>query len=274
MANAPTFSARIAALAVAVAGGLAGCPALAQPAPTTVLELFTSQGCKSCPAADALFAQYAKRPDVLALTFNVDYWDYLGWKDTLASPDHSDRQRQYAVASGDGHIYTPQVVVDGRTHVVGSDPRQVDKAIVANAGSLTVPLTLSASTDAVTVTVAGATQPDLPHATLWLVMYNPSVTVPVDKGENGGKSLTYTNVVRKLRPIAMWKGSLMTVDIPMSELMRSKAIRGAVILQVDRGDGRLGPVIGVATVDLKPAAAQPAPATGAPPAPASPAGAR
>jgi hypothetical protein len=267
MSTARTSRVRISLLAAFTAWLTA--PALGQPPPATVIELFTSQGCKSCPPADTLFAQYAQRPDILALTYNVDYWDYLGWKDTLANADNTDRQRQYAVARGDHQVYTPQVVVDGYTHVIGSDSKQVDKAIVAHTGSLTVPLTLSASNDAVTVTVADATRPGLPHATLWLVMYNPSVTVPVEKGENAGKTLTYTNVVRKLRPIAMWKGSLLSVDIPMSELMRTKAIRGAVMLQVDKGDGKLGPVIGVATIDLQ--ARAPAAPAGAPPAGSTPA---
>src|ERR1700704_1739972 len=125
MSKAVISFARTALLGVLATSGAA--PAMSDPPPTTVLELFTSQGCASCPPADALFAQYAKRADVLALTFNVDYWDYLGWKDTLANPDNTDRQRQYATSRGDNQIYTPQLVIDGRTHVIGSDPKQVDK---------------------------------------------------------------------------------------------------------------------------------------------------
>ena len=186
-------SRKAAAAAWLVAGiALAPSAGVAEHAPTTVLELFTSQGCSVCPPADALFAQFAKRPDILALTFNVDYWDYLGWKDTLANADNTDRQKQYAAARGDMQVYTPQVVVDGRTHVIGSDPKQVDKAITANTGLVSIPLTLSSSTDAITVTVASAPRADLPHATLWLVMYNPSVSVTIDRGENGGKTLTYS----------------------------------------------------------------------------------
>src|SRR5665213_268585 len=120
------------------AGLLFAASAAAQPPPTTVLELFTAQGCSVCLPANDMFAQYTARSDVLALTFNVDYWDYLGWKDTLATPDNTDRQKQYADARGDGQIYTPQVVVDGHSHVIGSDRKQIDKAIVANAGTLTV----------------------------------------------------------------------------------------------------------------------------------------
>jgi hypothetical protein len=109
-------------LSFAVAGCLLSASAAAQTAVKSppVLELFTSQGCSSCPAADALFKAYAARRDIVALSMPVDYWDYLGWKDTLGSPKFSRRQRDYAKQRGDGQVYTPQVVVNGRTHVVGS----------------------------------------------------------------------------------------------------------------------------------------------------------
>jgi hypothetical protein len=239
----------------AIAASLAAAAAIsASPTPTpqttTVLELFTSQGCSSCPAADELFAQYANRPGVLALTFNVDYWDYLGWKDTLATADNTERQREYAAARGDGQVYTPQVVVDGHAHVIGSDKKQLDKAITADAGTLMVPITLSQSSDAITVTVPEAARADLPHATLWLVMFNPAITVAIERGENTGRTLTYSNVVKRLRPIAMWKGQLLSVDIPISEISHAKAPRGAVILQTEKTDGLPGAVIGAATLDF------------------------
>jgi len=237
------------AAASAAALALASSPALTEPT-STVLELFTSQGCSSCPAADELFGQYASRPGVLALTFNVDYWDYLGWKDTLATADNTERQREYAAGRGDGQVYTPQVVVDGHAHVIGSDKKQLDKAIASNSGDLTVPITLSASADAITVTVPAAARADLPHATLWLVMYNPAITVAIERGENSGRTLTYSNVVKRMRPIAMWKGNVLSVDIPMSELSHAKAPRGAVILQTEKSDGLPGTVIGAATLDF------------------------
>ena len=100
--------------------------------PVTVIELFTSQGCSSCPTADALLESYADRPDVVALTLPVDYWDYLGWKDTLASPKFSARQRTYAKARGDGRVYTPQVVINGLQHAVGSSATDIDRAIAVH----------------------------------------------------------------------------------------------------------------------------------------------
>jgi len=216
----------------------------------TVLELFTSEGCSSCPPADKLLADYADRDNVLALSFNVDYWDYLGWKDTLASPDNTQRQRDYARARGDDQVYTPQVVVDGRTHVVGSSRSQIDAAIAANAGALSVPIRLASTGDAITVNVDATSSPDPPDANLWLVMYDRAVTVAIGRGENRGRTITYHDVVRKLRPIEMWKGEALSVDLPKSEVIQANVARCAVLLQTETADGLPGPILGAATIDM------------------------
>jgi hypothetical protein len=214
----------------------------------SVIELFTSQGCSSCPPADALLAEYAERDGILALSFSVDYWDMLGWKDTLASHDNTERQRNYSLARGDGQVYTPQMVIDGRTHVVGSNREAIDAALEDNANSLTVPVSLSISGDSVSVEIGETTATDLPHATLWLVMYDRAVTVPIERGENSGKTITYSNVVRKLRPIAMWKGEPMSVDLPKSEIKHAKVGSCAVLLQAENDGGLPGPILGAATI--------------------------
>jgi len=214
-----------------------------------VIELFTSQGCSSCPPADKLLGEYADRKDVLALSFNVDYWDYLGWKDTLASPGNTERQRDYARARGDGQVYTPQVVVDGRTHVVGSS-RSAIEAAIHKVGTLRVPIALSATGDSITATI-GKAAADAPHATLWLVMYDRSVTVPIGRGENTGRTVTYNDVVRKLRPVEMWKGEAMSVDLPRSEMVQVNADRCAVFLQAETASGLPGPILGAATLDMR-----------------------
>jgi hypothetical protein len=214
----------------------------------SVIELFTSQGCSSCPPADALLAEYADSEDVLALSFNVDYWDMLGWKDTLASHDNTERQRNYSLARGDGQVYTPQMVIDGRTHVVGSNRDAIDAALKDSANSLTVPISLSLEGDSLSVEIGAAAATDLPHATLWLVMYDRSVTVPIERGENSGKTITYSNVVRKLRPIAMWKGEPMSVDLPKSEIKHAKVGSCAVLLQAESEGGLPGPILGAATI--------------------------
>jgi hypothetical protein len=127
-------------------------------------------------------------------------------------------------------------------------------------------VTLSSSDDAVTITVADATSPMSPHATVWLVMYDTVVSVPVDRGENAGHTLTYTNVVRKIRAITMWKGTALSVDVPRSDMAKAKTLHAAVILQAEREDTLPGPVIGAATIELKPVPPKP----GTPAAPASP----
>ncbi len=216
----------------------------------SVVELFTSQGCSSCPPADKLLAEYADKPDVLALSFNVDYWDYLGWKDTLASPDYTERQRNYAEARGDGQVYTPQVVVDGRDHMVGSSQSKIEAALTRYSDGLPIPLSLTSTEDAITVNIGKAADGGMPHATLWLVMYDREVTVPIDRGENTGKTITYNNVVRKLRPIAMWKGDGMSVDLPKSEFKHADVNRCAVLLQTETKDGLPGPILGAATIEM------------------------
>ena len=225
---------------------LAGLPAAAET--RSVIELFTSQGCSSCPPADALLAEYADRDDVLALSFNVDYWDMLGWKDTLASHDNTERQRNYSLARGDGQIYTPQVVIGGRTHVVGSNRGAIDAALADSANGLSVPVALAVTGDSLSVTIGETAVPDLPHATLWLVMYDRSVSVPIERGENSGKTITYSNVVRKLRPIAMWKGEPMSVDLPRSEIKHAKVGSCAVLLQAETESGLPGPILGAAAI--------------------------
>ena len=244
--------------AIAFGGLLAGMltiavPAAAQPTGAEikgVVELFTSQGCSSCPPADKLLGQLAERNNLLALSYNVDYWDYLGWKDTLASPDNTERQRNYAQARGDGQVYTPQAVIDGRTHAVGSNQAQIDAALAKYPDGLPVHLSLSSTGDAVTVNIDAAAQDQMPHATLWLVMYDRSVTVPIGRGENSGRTITYSNVVRKLRPIAMWKGEAMSVDLPKSEIKQADVNRCAVLLQAETKDGLPGPILGAATIDM------------------------
>src|SRR5690349_16567227 len=151
--------------------------------PRSVVELFTSQGCSSCPNADALLQRLASRDDVIALSLPVDYWDYLGWKDTLASPKFSERQRAYAQTRGDGAIYTPQVVVNGLVHVNGADEGSIKRTMEKTGKTVAtafVPIRLSESKDRLVVET-GPAQPGVPakEATLWLAVISASVTVPI-----------------------------------------------------------------------------------------------
>lgn len=218
----------------------------ASDSPLTVVELFTSQGCSSCPSADALLAKLATRADVLALSLPVDYWDYLGWKDTLANPKFAERQKAYKSALGVPMIYTPMMVVSGLTQVNGSDEDKVLLAIEKSAriiAATRVPLRIIAKDGHLVVEAGAVKQIGHPKdATLWLAPIAKSVEVPIGRGENRGKTVTYYNVVRELIPVGMWSGDPMTVQLDRSSVMRPGAERCAVLLQQGRG----GPIIGAA----------------------------
>jgi hypothetical protein len=197
--------------------------------------------------ADKLLGDYVQRSDILAFSLNIDYWDYLGWKDTLAIHDNSERQRAYASARGDREVYTPQMVVNGVTDVVGSKAAEIDAAIAhAEAAGLPVPLDLSQSDDAMLLKVGAAPAGAARRGTIWLLLYDEEVQVPIRGGENRGNIVTYHNVVRKMRPIAMWKGEPVSVELPKSELVQAGVERCAVLLQTETGGGLPGPIIGAA----------------------------
>jgi hypothetical protein len=221
-------------------------PTPGRPPHKAVVELFTSQGCSSCPRADALLAQLAGRDDVIALSMSVEYWDYLGWKDTLASPRFSERQRAYALARGDGAIYTPQAVVNGLAHVNGGDEAAIGRSITKTdkvVASTHVPIRMSTD-DGHLIVEAGPTPSGAGaiEATLWLAVVAKDVTVEIMRGENQGKTITYSNVVRELMPIGMWSGKPMTVQLARHSFMRPGADKCAVLLQ----QGKAGPILGAA----------------------------
>ena len=207
---------------------------------STVIELFTSQGCSSCPPADSLLGSYARRDDVVALSFNVDYWDYLGWKDTLGKRAYSKRQYTYARNRGDGKVYTPQVVVNGRQHAVGSSRRLVESAI-AGSQSKRIGLEVSEQGQTFVIKVAAGKKPRK-AATVWIAAVTPSVTVNVKRGENGGQRLTYHNVVRQLMPVGMWSGDETVVRLRRGDLLQSGVERCAVIIQA----ANTGPILAAA----------------------------
>ncbi len=216
-------------------------------APVAVVELFTSQGCSSCPTADALLSKMANRDNVIALSMPVDYWDYLGWKDTLANPKFSERQRAYAHARGDGQIYTPQAVVNGLVHVNGADEGMIGNTIEKTGKAVAagyVPIRLSETKEQRLVVETGPAQAGVAakEATLWLAVIATNVTVPIARGENQGKTITYSNVVRELMPIGMWNGKQMTVQLERHSFMRPGTDRCAVFLQ----QGKAGPIVGAA----------------------------
>ncbi|MDO8837707.1 MAG: DUF1223 domain-containing protein [Parvibaculum sp.] len=219
-----------------------------------VVELFTSQGCSSCPKADAYLAELAGREDVIALSFAVDYWDFLGWKDTLASPAFTKRQRAYAKALGISGVYTPQIVVDGIAEGVGSHRETVEEQIADRRGT-PLPVALRFSDDGAALTLhVGAGAPPERAATLWLVRYAKKERVEIRRGENRGKTMTYAHAVRGLMPIGMWEGDATTVTLPKTEMLM-QGYEGCVALLQAR-DG--GPILGAAHIDMAAAAERPA----------------
>ena len=230
----------------AVAGACASIlPAYAGEAPV-VVELFTSQGCSSCPPADAFLAELAERPGVIAVSYNVDYWDYLGWRDTLASPVFSRRQRDYAARRGDGRVYTPQMIINGRRHEVGSRKSAVYDAIATEAsgnGLYSVPMRASEIADEIVVEIAGApTDRVKQDSTVWVLMVQPRATVAIARGENSGREITYVNSVRRIIPVGMWHGEAVTLNLPKADLM----VEGATICMAFLQVGGIGPILAAA----------------------------
>ena len=204
---------------------------LAQP---VVVELFTSQGCSSCPPADVAVARVADRPDVIALSFNVTYWDHLGWKDTFARPEFTDRQVAYAKALGQGAPFTPEVVAGGRAGGVGNTSRAVDQLIAQGRTRATTTVTAADGK----VSVAAGIAPRR-GADVWLVSYDPRlIQVPVKAGENTGKTLPQRNVVRGLKRLGAWTGQAASYAAPATDA----GLRSVVIVQGKDA----GPILAVA----------------------------
>ncbi len=219
-----------------------------------VVELFTSQGCSSCPPADRFLQELSRRDDVLALSLHVDYWDYIGWRDTFASPQSTDRQRSYARSMGQRSVYTPQMVIDGKFQEVGSRRSQVTKFLEYHAknpehGRAKVSLTLTPSGGMTAEIVPDEKKQKVTkNATVWLMEFDRRHETKIRSGENAGRTLAYVNVVRSIRPIGDWKGEAKTITINAAELNASGERDGcAVILQT----GRAGPVLGAAWVKLR-----------------------
>ena len=224
--------------ALALAAICAASVAHAQPARPVVVELFTSEGCSSCPPADELLTELAgTRHDILPLAFHVTYWNSLGWPDPFSLDAATRRQEGYAHISGVGSVYTPQMVIDGTTDVVGSERGDVLHALQAAATRTAeaVPVRLARAGDDVTIGVSAGTG----LATVWLVGYDARHITHVGRGENSGRTLTETNIVRSLTPVADWRGTALDLHrvAPAGE-------RLAVLVQAK--DGR---ILGAASQD-------------------------
>lgn len=224
--------------AAAIAAPLLTTKAQAASDMPVLVELFTSQGCSSCPAADKLAATLI---GATVVSFNVDYWDYLGWRDTLAKPEYTQRQLDYAKSRGDNDVYTPQMVIDGTAHAVGSSQAAVTNAIsAASKTQAKLPMTLTAN-DMELIVDLGAGEA-VGEATLWLMAIAPSVLVKVERGENAGQKFAYHNVVRKLVPAGMWNGQAAKLTFPRKGIITGDIKMCLAVLQM----GKVGQVLGMA----------------------------
>lgn len=218
---------------------LPAAPLRAQESPVLV-ELFTSQGCSSCPPADALLRELALREDVVALALHVDYWDYIGWKDMFARPEHSARQRAYAAADGHRMVYTPQIVIDGSDEVMGTHPKDVAALIEKHRGAGDVSLNVERMGDSLSI-AARAVPGTEGRCAVQLVRYRPHATVEITRGENAGRTLDYTNIVTDMTHLANWD-----MQTPLSlRVPLTGDLPAAVVIQ----HGLHGPVEAVARVE-------------------------
>jgi hypothetical protein len=239
-------------------GALGVCAILAivRPAhaePRAVVELFTSQGCSSCPPADEIIGELASDPSVIALSMPIDYWDYLGWKDTLADARFSARQKAYSQMRGDREVYTPQVVVNGAVHVIGSDRAGIEDAIgdtQKTNGVMSVPVTMTLVGKQVHVSVAASSKaPAATHGEIWICSVSKSVPIAIGRGENRGRQITYHNVVRNLLKVGDWNGSAGSWTVPLENISRD-GVDAAVVYVQDGNRDKPGPMLGAAFTSL------------------------
>ncbi|MCI4660427.1 MAG: DUF1223 domain-containing protein [Neomegalonema sp.] len=217
------------------------CIAVQAQARPVLVELFTSQGCSSCPPADAVLGKLSEDPKFIALTLSVDYWDYLGWHDRFAKAAHTARQRAYQKKWMARSIYTPQIVVDGRRGVVGSDERAVRSAADASPVEI-ARITLNREGGALQIEIQNAGAAEAEPCSVVLFQYDGPHEVAIGRGENSGETVTYHNVVREVRVLGTWRGE------PSRQLSASidPAMKGYVVA-LQRGD--VGPVVALSRLE-------------------------
>jgi hypothetical protein len=204
--------------------------------PPVVVELFTAQGCASCGKANAFAATLAERPGLVTLTWSVDYWDYLGWKDTFAQPEFADRQRAFDRHFGLRDVYTPQVIVDGATQASGAKPEAVEKLLreARKAPGRQPTLRFYHGGERIAV---GAAPPPHGGAEVWLIRYDPRAQeVEVKDGDNRGHTVTVRNVVRQAVRLGLWRGRAVQFNLPEAD----DALKSVVLLQAPKGGRILG----------------------------------
>jgi hypothetical protein len=237
--------------------GVCAIVAIIRPAhadPRAVVELFTSQGCSSCPPADRIIGELAKDPSIIALSMPIDYWDYLGWKDTLADSRFSARQKAYSQMRGDREVYTPQVVVNGSAQVIGSDRAGIERAMGDTEnlkGVMSVPVSMTLVDKQINVSVAASSKgPAVAHGEVWICSISKAVPISIGRGENSGRQITYYNVVRNLLKVGDWNGSPGSWTVPLENVSR-EGVDAAVVYVQDGNRDRPGAMLGAAYSSLR-----------------------
>jgi hypothetical protein len=214
--------------------------------PKAVLELFTSQGCSSCPKADLKFSDLSKQTDLITLAYHVDYWDYIGWTDTFGRKENSDLQKAYAASWKSSRIYTPQLIVNGQKGVVGSRDKDVTDAL--GAATLALPVEIVVGDKMIDVTVGA--DANGAQAMVWLVTFKDHAQVQIDRGENAGRLMDYTQIVTGRQMLGMWDPATGThLKLPLSQLQADGSNGAAILVQTDN-NGLPGPILGAASVRL------------------------
>ncbi len=217
-----------------------------------VVELFTSQGCSSCPPADDVLAEFSRQKDILALSYSVDFWDYLGWKDTFAQPDCVIRQRKYNISLGKSGIYTPQMIIQGTHDLVGSRQQTAKRMVARMRADMTA---RQQATPDIIFTLAG-NMIDLgisprktgssPRATIWIIGYDYEKTVTITDGELKGQIKKYHNVVQAIKRIGSWRGKDIRLTLSRQDIGERDYDGYALLLQT----GGTGPIIAAAKLKL------------------------
>ncbi len=225
--------------------------------PKAVVELFTSQGCGFCPPADELLADLARSDDVVALAYHVDYWDYLGWRDTMASPENTARQQEYSRAFRTRSVFTPQAIVNGREQMNGAKRGKVEAAVrrMADGGpggggegrrlGMSVDVGVSYEGGMMVIETGAAERP-VRNAQILIVYFEPATRVKIERGKNAGRELTYWNAVSGFHSAGMWHGEKTRIELPRNEIARKGAGGCAVLVQEMDANDLPGAILGAA----------------------------
>jgi hypothetical protein len=228
---------------VLAAFSLLAAPLQAEQDQPVVVELFTSQGCSSCPAADEMLAELADREDIIALALHVDYWDYIGWEDPFGDPAHAERQRGYAAVGGRRSVYTPELIVQGQTDIVGAKPMKLMDAVERHAEAAPqVALTLARSDETLEIEADPLTDTAGPMH-VHMLRYSPMERTKVTRGENAGHVMEHSNVVRDWQVLADWDGSA-----PLSLTAKTEGDLPVVVIVQRQEPGGPGAILAAARI--------------------------